>query len=199
MKKSRLLGAVSACLFLQVGNTAVISPSDFGPNAKIETYENLGLGSIPPNPTLIDGDTYSSDGGVNALRYNDIICVSGFCFGHKGSPVDIVLGDVVNRAGVYTVLGANAGGNSSVEFYDVEENLLGTVITGVYVPDVGYFMGWESLNTPIAHLKVRIYHDSVGAGYFDNFTTEVVPIPPAVWLFGSGLLGLIGAARLKAG
>ena len=27
--------------------------------------------------------------------------------------------------------------------------------------------------------------------------TQVVPIPPAVWLFGSGLLGLIGIARRK--
>ena len=29
------------------------------------------------------------------------------------------------------------------------------------------------------------------------FVTTVVPIPPAVWLFGSGLLGLIGVARHK--
>ncbi|MBT8438954.1 MAG: VPLPA-CTERM sorting domain-containing protein [Gammaproteobacteria bacterium] len=27
--------------------------------------------------------------------------------------------------------------------------------------------------------------------------TQVVPIPPAVWLFGSGLIGLIGIARRK--
>jgi len=37
--------------------------------------------------------------------------------------------------------------------------------------------------------------------YFDNITisTEVaaVPVPAAVWLFGSGLLGLIGVARRK--
>ena len=31
----------------------------------------------------------------------------------------------------------------------------------------------------------------------DNITA-VVPVPPALWLFGSGLLGLIGAARRKA-
>jgi hypothetical protein len=27
--------------------------------------------------------------------------------------------------------------------------------------------------------------------------TNAVPIPPALWLFGSGLLGLIGIARRK--
>ena len=28
--------------------------------------------------------------------------------------------------------------------------------------------------------------------------TSVVPVPAAVWLFGSGLIGLIGVARRKA-
>lgn len=31
----------------------------------------------------------------------------------------------------------------------------------------------------------------------DNLTIGAVPIPSAVWLFGSGLLGLVGAARRK--
>lgn len=32
---------------------------------------------------------------------------------------------------------------------------------------------------------------------FDNLTYQVVPVPSAVWLFGSGLLGLVGMARRK--
>lgn len=35
------------------------------------------------------------------------------------------------------------------------------------------------------------------AGYGELNTIAVVPIPAAVWLFGSGLLGLIGTARYK--
>ena len=31
----------------------------------------------------------------------------------------------------------------------------------------------------------------------DSFSTSVVPIPAAVWLFGSGLIGLVGVARHK--
>jgi len=36
-------------------------------------------------------------------------------------------------------------------------------------------------------------------GKFDNVsvTATVVPVPPAVWLFGSGLIGLVGIARRK--
>ena len=30
-----------------------------------------------------------------------------------------------------------------------------------------------------------------------NFSLQAVPIPPALWLFGSGLLGLVGIARRK--
>ena len=33
--------------------------------------------------------------------------------------------------------------------------------------------------------------------WFDNVTVGAVPLPPALWLFGSGLLGLIGVARRK--
>jgi hypothetical protein len=34
--------------------------------------------------------------------------------------------------------------------------------------------------------------------YIRNANVTVVPIPAAVWLFGSGLLGLVGIARSKA-
>ena len=42
--------------------------------------------------------------------------------------------------------------------------------------------------------------DSLGLGFnatWDFSTYSVVPVPPAVWLFGSGLIGLIGIARRK--
>jgi hypothetical protein len=37
-------------------------------------------------------------------------------------------------------------------------------------------------------------------GYFVTISVEsvsAVPVPAAAWLFGSGLLGLVGVARLK--
>ncbi len=38
----------------------------------------------------------------------------------------------------------------------------------------------------------------VGDGTFTNPGAAVVPVPAAAWLFGSGLLGLVGVARRKA-
>lgn len=43
--------------------------------------------------------------------------------------------------------------------------------------------------TYLLHLEGTISGDSIGTG--------VVPVPAAVWLFGSGLLGLVGVARRK--
>jgi hypothetical protein len=36
-----------------------------------------------------------------------------------------------------------------------------------------------------------------GGGSFDDFRTTAVPIPGGFWLFGSGLVGIIGFAKLK--
>jgi hypothetical protein len=48
------------------------------------------------------------------------------------------------------------------------------------------FSGWN------ANFDVRTIHlDSV------SVAPQVVPVPAAVWLFGSGLLGLVGIARRK--
>jgi hypothetical protein len=44
---------------------------------------------------------------------------------------------------------------------------------------------------------------AAGAGFFEvknihlEFIAATVPVPPAVWLFGSGILGLAGLARRK--
>jgi hypothetical protein len=37
-----------------------------------------------------------------------------------------------------------------------------------------------------------------GSGvFYDNLNVSAVPVPAAAWLFGSGLLGLVGVARRR--
>ena len=35
--------------------------------------------------------------------------------------------------------------------------------------------------------------------YYDNLNVAAIPVPAAVWLFGSGLIGLVGVARRRKG
>ena len=44
---------------------------------------------------------------------------------------------------------------------------------------------------------LRIETPSIDVFSIDNLVVTAVPVPPALWLFGSGLLGLVGIARRK--
>ena len=46
-------------------------------------------------------------------------------------------------------------------------------------------------------LSTAVVFTSSGSGVFSDHST-VIPVPAAVWLFGSGLLGLVGMARRRA-
>jgi hypothetical protein len=61
------------------------------------------------------------------------------------------------------------------------------------------FIGFSDLNgigkATVSSFSVSIPH--VTESRIDNVTFGLIPIPAAIWLFGSGLLGLIGMARRK--
>jgi hypothetical protein len=63
--------------------------------------------------------------------------------------------------------------------------------------------GWQYLANAI---RANGAGQIIGAGLLDDMTSgqvaylltpQAVPVPPAVWLFGSGLVGLIGVARRR--
>jgi hypothetical protein len=61
----------------------------------------------------------------------------------------------------------------------------------------------SALVVPGAWNDLVIDNDTAAApyrirGYFVEYDLSSIPIPPAIYLFGSGLLGLIGIARKKA-
>ncbi len=59
---------------------------------------------------------------------------------------------------------------------------------------------YDSNGLPIINAKDSggIIGDSFGTVGFNFLSVQPVPLPAAAWLFGSGLLGLIGVARRKA-
>ena len=68
-----------------------------------------------------------------------------------------------------------------------------TDMPGVYAPF--YFDFQEGLQSTSQDASYGLFAWAVHAG---DVGATVVPVPAAVWLFGSGLLGLIGMARRKA-
>ena len=107
--------------------------------------------------------------------------------------VSAVSGDYIsNLAYGGTVYAYDAGGIQLSEY--TLAALSGSSTTAIDVLgtfDFGSLTGIRSL-----HL---ISSSSRAATMLDNltFTASPVPVPAAVWLFGSGIMGLFGAARMK--
>jgi hypothetical protein len=90
----------------------------------------------------------------------------------------------------FIVHGYGVGDSVLATLYDELDNVITsvTITTQTFIDFSGY--------TGIS----RIYFDdsSTSAGLaFGEITFQPVPIPAAVWLFGSGLLGLAGMSRRK--
>ena len=69
----------------------------------------------------------------------------------------------------------------------------GDLYTGFYTIDLDFDMeNWAFANN--GSLDGRYQHDG---NIFNSLFVSNVPVPAAVWLFGSGLLGLVGMARRK--
>jgi len=106
-------------------------------------------------------------------------------------------------------------GDIFVNFQDSAlDNGIGTSVFGdtVFPDDVSMAMGWDfSLAAgETAFIELVLSEMAPASGFFlshndpDSSATiylssslTIIPVPAAVWLFGSGLLGLIGFARSK--
>jgi len=104
-----------------------------------------------------------------------------------------------------TVTGGDRGGDIDqflMRAFDVSGNILGTVTTPTFggnpVTPSSFMVDNFTQAIAFAGIK-RVEVENIttfGIGIDDlNFTP--VPIPAAIWLFGSGLLGMIGIARRK--
>ena len=104
------------------------------------------------------------------------------------------IGGLVNY-GIY-----NSGSQAVMRIYGAGDVLLETfdlvADASISTParaNLGEFRGFSRNTADIFRLEMS------GAVVIDDMVISYssVPIPPAVWLFGTGLLGLIGVARRK--
>ena len=156
-------------------NWTAAGGTTFGPGTYDVDTTN-GAGAVGPTGTI--GCT-----AANNACYTGVVVGAGQVGGHilfnwgATSDIDVVqVWDVSTAAGVTTYTSTDA-----------------TVSGGPAVYTIG-----GAFTAPDGILGVGMI-DGAFIKYHANFdfTTAEVPVPAAVWLFGSGLLGLVGVARRK--
>jgi len=90
-----------------------------------------------------------------------------------------------------------------IQAFDSNNSLLATIISplgnDLTLDGRPFTFGFSGLSG-IDQIRIDFISQKSKIGLaFNNFspTTTVVPVPAAIWLFGSGMLGLIGVARRK--
>jgi hypothetical protein len=204
MKKSRLLGAVCACIFTFITTATYAATIDF----EGVLSDGQGRTGSDVTPYTEDGFTVTSSGSSDFGR-NDIFG-DGFSWNDNGSDFFGWCGNCTNAPFTLTLVGGGPFSLSSIDFSNMTIGSdVGTInITGFFsgggsttqtfdptvdVWTTAAFTGFEDLSS------LTIAAATIGANLaMDNIVVTAVPVPAAIWLFGSGLLGLIGIARIKA-
>ena len=223
MNKSHLpatLCAAAVVFASSISNAALVTYTDQaafmaalpGPASTLD-FDSLASGTTIANGGTVDGITFNYNfGGVS------MVVTDGNQFG-GGGPFDTTSGsnflgtddsDIfldgddfdlsfapVNAIGMFFI-------TADVMFDDDITLTGGGASVGLSAADAGadlgdggipYFLGIIDDTNPFTTANIT----TIGGGFFlynvDDITTAVVPLPGALWLFGSGLLGLLAVRR----
>lgn len=248
MKKSRLFGAVCACLFpVLMSSSASAAQVSIDIMAKINdltgsyTGSGLSIGQDMTGTFVYDTDESNADPGaittpsiVPGHEFSSFYEFSNPPYGVSLS-IPAISGSFTNSTPVGVVVNDNlpltageTGGLLADGTYDWIE-ILGSTTTSICLlpggtcapdefspadgeewtlalfSDAGWFSDGsvipDNLPANITAIIVGLEFDAAGNEIGSVFapvstlTVSAVPIPAAAWLFGSGLLGLVGVAR----
>ena len=131
--------------------------------------------------TVSNVDNAAADGVQTSVTLIDHMMTIG------GDSYDSAINFATNAAQI------TGGEVTAINFASANADPLGTGT--VSTNTLQYFTdgGWRILFTGWSSFDPTNYRYELTGGY----TAQVVPIPAAVWLFGSGLIGLIGIARRR--
>lgn len=196
MNMKQLVGALCACLICIFGNTAnsavfLINPIDTylltnndpaGDTTPILLSEN----SINAGDKIIFHLLGNWDNGPGTDTFNNTIGIfSGSASLLASSNLNRVM-DAID-AGIDEPTPNTFHGNLST---DVPEDFLITDGLAIVVPTGATYL--------FVSARDSLYFDNSDANNNYAFSLQLVPVPTAIWLFGSGLLGLVGLSRRKA-
>lgn len=160
---------------------------DTGYNQVLFTFTNSG-----PNASSI-ADIYFDDGTLLGIASIDNSS-DGVSFSQGANPGNLPGG---NEIGFETTAGFLADSDAPVQPNGVNPGeYLGItfdLLSGVTYTDT--ILALQSATDLRIGIHVQGFADGGSESFVNNVT--VVPVPAAIWLFGTGLIGLIGVARRK--
>ena len=157
--------------------------------------------------TIIDFNNYSSGTysslsapgieitGTGTFNFMPILAVSGVGFYNDSNTnwtITLLFDDTVSAFGIWS--GAIEE-NWTYTAFDAQGNAIESTVTGISTNPIFHGIaanGIKSVTMSNVAEDIAIFDDL----YFVP-SVATVPVPAAVWLFGSGLLGLIGFAKRK--
>ncbi|MDH5570795.1 MAG: VPLPA-CTERM sorting domain-containing protein [Gammaproteobacteria bacterium] len=187
-----------------------------------EEFESIAMinspGTLIPTSARIS-DQYLESDGVLFSSYDGFLAAVDLGLGHATSGfvgVGGSSGDGLTYEGEYFRANFFAPGNTSsvavTDFVTIRGDKITDGTGGIFSAfDInGVLLGSDSHSNVAGHTFTLAYEGIhsvrfIGSGTIalDDFTfnpvVSAVPIPAAVWLFSSGLLGLVGVARRKKG
>ena len=178
--KTQLLRLIAAtALLFGSGGVALAATVDFNPNPK----------QVGP------GETFDLD----IVGTDFITSLAGGSFDLGFDSVKLQINSVTNNTAVYEFLPDGGGLLSPGLWGTIGFDTFGTAPTG------NMTIATINLTVLTADTSSLVIQNSA---FFDDVATQLdptldagvissVPVPAAVWLFGSGLLGLVGVARKK--
>jgi hypothetical protein len=197
-----------ALIFSSASNASLIDRIDFDTGAIDYGFDGVALGK---EATVIDGILSVSNGVTSKEAVGDLFSPS-YSDGGNGSEIRFDFSSLVSAVGVDFF--ANPA-DTTLSIFGATANLLEsfTVPTGdmfVCTPGLCGFVGIDfgsdlisyaiidtSLTLPQPGIEIYvdniIYQSGVSAG-----PPSAVPVPAAVWLFGTALIGLVGFGKRKA-
>jgi len=197
MKNTLLLTAMCSCLFSVGANAATITNGSFE-TGDFTGWISTGTGNnVTPNEGSTDG--------IYAASFNGGEVVGN---GTLSQSFTTVIGNTYLLDLDYGVFGVPTNSIPNTQSLRVEL-IGGSTLLSQILTDTGsnpnvfttYSFGFtaDSTSTTLSFTDLTTLSQSASTDFvIDNVSVSPVPVPAAAWLFGSGLLGLIGAARRKA-
>ena len=180
LASSGFLSVTGTSLFLDDGAGNFLTGGNYVLSANFDGFGNFvttGSGVIADYATVIS----QADGSL-VPGYNSGTMVTGDLIlnGFTGA------GDVGNIEFAFDITGGDFAG------YGTNGGIMFTLFSGAGW-DTG--LDWDLTNSAGREFWQQSFNSTANVDTF--VTTAVVPVPAALWLFGSGLLGLAGVARRR--